>query len=315
MQRSPIHGADIVASRLCLGTAPLGVLVKGQDADRLVARYFEAGGNFVDTAHCYCFWEEAGAGASERELGASLRRLGLLGEAVIASKGCHPGAGDAYPRPERYLSPEVIASDLADSLERLAIDTIDLYYVHRDDSRVPVGEVIDALNEQVRTGRVRALGASNWPTARIEAANTYAAENGLEPFRVSQVQWSLAAPGWSEGPDPTMRTMTPSEAEWHCRTGMPVVAYSATANGYFAGRGHDEGTFASAGNAARFARAGELARAHGCTATQLALSYLLSQDFPVYPCFSTTRMEHLEEILVADSVALSEAEVRYLREG
>lgn len=315
MQRCTIPGTSLDVSRLCLGTAPFGVQAKDGAVDRLVDRYFQAGGNFVDTAHCYCFWEEEGAGASERALGESLRRLGLLSEAVIATKGCHPDAGEAYSRPERYLSPEVIASDVADSLDRLAVDRVDLYYVHRDDSRVPVSEVIDALNEEIRQGRIGVVGASNWPTARIEAANSYAAENGLEPFRVSQIQWSLAAPGWVEGPDPTMRTMTTSEAEWHCRTGLPVVAYSATANGYFAGRGHDDGPFASAENAERSVRAQELARAKGCTPTQLALGYLLSQSFTVYPCFSTTRMEHLEEILASDSVALSEAEVRYLWEG
>jgi aryl-alcohol dehydrogenase-like predicted oxidoreductase len=214
-----------------------------------------------------------------------------------------------------FLSPEVIESDITESLERLGMDVIDLYYLHRDDTRVPVDEIMETLNAEVQKGRIRYLGASNWSVQRIASANAYAKGRGLEPFCCSQVQWSLAEPTWTIDQDPTLRYITQVEATWHQTTGLPVVSYTSTAGGYFAGRGQDEGDFATEENAQRLARAEKLARKKNCTPTQIALAYLINHDFPVYPCFGTTNPDHLEEILGAEPIELDDGEIRYLREG
>jgi aryl-alcohol dehydrogenase-like predicted oxidoreductase len=94
----------------------------------------------------------------------------------------------------------VIASDIDDSLNRLGMDCIPLYYLHRDDGKTPCGEIIGALNRQIGRGRIRYLGASNWSVARIAEANAYAAQHGLQGFVASQIQGSLARPqGESHG--------------------------------------------------------------------------------------------------------------------
>src|SRR5439155_5807796 len=179
---------DLEVSALCFGAGGFGTSVGGAAAERLVADFLAAGGNFFDTAHCYAFWRANGLGASERELGACLRRLGALDTAVIATKGGHPDMGPDYRRPADFLSRGVIAADLDDSLERLGLDCIPLYYLHRDDGLTPVGEIVETLNEEIGRGRVRYLGASNWSVARIAAANAYAAAHGLRGFVASQVQ-------------------------------------------------------------------------------------------------------------------------------
>ena len=119
MQRYAIPNTDTEVSALCLGAGGFGTILRGDAVDRLVADFLVAGGDFFDTAHCYAFWEPEGAGASERELGACLRRLGAWDDVVVATKGGHPDAGERYRRPDAYLAPEVIASDLDDSLDRL----------------------------------------------------------------------------------------------------------------------------------------------------------------------------------------------------
>jgi aryl-alcohol dehydrogenase-like predicted oxidoreductase len=312
MQRYRLPNTHLDVSALCFGTGSLGTSVKDGDADRLVAAFLEAGGNFLDTAHCYAFWKPGGLGASERELGASLRRLGALDRAVIATKGGHPDQGEAYRRPADFLASPVIARDIDESLERLGVETIDLYYLHRDDGQTPVAEIIETLNGEVRRGRLRYLGASNWTVPRLAAANEYAARRGLRGFVASQVQWSLAEPNWRMGPDPSMRHVTEEETTWHATSGLPLIVYSATANGYFADPERAAGSFDNPVNRERLQRARELAARRGCTPTQIALAYLMCQPSLVIPIFATTNPDHLHEILSAVEVRLSLEEVRWL---
>jgi aryl-alcohol dehydrogenase-like predicted oxidoreductase len=283
VQRITIPNTDLSVSPICLGGGEFGNPVPDDRLDRLMAAYLELGGNFVDTAHCYNFWVDGGDGASERTIGRILRDLGRLDDVVVATKGGHPDMGEKYRRPDRFLSPEAIASDVSDSLGRLGVDRIDLYYLHRDDARVPVGEIVDALNEQ--NARVRFFGVSNWSTARIDEANAYANANGRKPIVASQNQWSLATPTWKVTADPTQRYVTDADVAWHAKTGMAAIPYSSTANGFFSGR--DKKAFDTPDNVARRERANEMAWDLGVTPTQVALAYLRAHPFPVIPIVGT----------------------------
>jgi aryl-alcohol dehydrogenase-like predicted oxidoreductase len=315
MKHYPIPHTDLSVSALCYGLGAFGSGVKGAEMERLFATFREAGGSFFDTAHCYAFWKPEGAGCSERALGECLRRFGDREEVVIGTKGGHPDASLDYPRPDHYLAPEVIASDIRDSLDRLGVETIDLYYLHRDDPRVPVEEIIDALNREIQTGRIRYLGASNWPVARIEAANTYAAAKRLQGFVASQPQWSLGEPNWRPGSEPTMRSVTDEDREWYAAHPLAVIPYSSTSNGYFATGGERGGDYQNPKNAARLRRAQQLASEMGRTPNQIALAYLMSQEFLVVPIIGTADREHLRDALGASGIWLSAQQVRWLREG
>lgn len=312
LKRYLVPNTDLRVSALCYGLGSFGSGVKGAEMERLFATFREAGGNFFDTAHCYAFWLPEGAGCSERALGECLRRFGGREEMVIGTKGCHPEVIPGYPRPERYLTPEVIAGDVSDSRERLGVETIDLYYLHRDDPRVPVGEIIDSLNREVAEGLIRYLGASNWPVARMEAANAYAAQHGLRSFVASQPQWSLGEPNWQPGPEPTMRSVAEEDRSWYAAHSLAVIPYSSTSNGYFATageRGHD---YQNPKNAARLQRAQQLAARLGCTPNQIALAYLMHQSFLVIPVLGTTDPEHLQDALGSAEVTLTPEQVCWL---
>ena len=296
-----LSNTDLTVSRLCLGAGAFGTGVKGDNADRLLAAFVEAGGNFFDTAHCYAFWVPGGLGASERELAASLRRIGAWESAVVATKGGHPDGGPDYRRPADFLAESVVNGDIEDSQDRLGAERIDLFYLHRDDGVTPVGDIVEMLNRQIERGRVRALGASNWSVSRMAEANAYAERKGLQGFVVSQVQWSLSMPDWSPTADPTVRSVGSEEIAWHTETGIPIAAYSATGNGFFSKPCKTENPT----NRARWERVLELSAALACTPTQAALAWLLHQKPTVLPVFSTANPDHLAEALAAGSVALN----------
>lgn len=313
MRTTRIAGTGLDVSALCYGLASFGTRVKGDEAYRLYSAFRQAGGNFLDTAHCYAFWMPQGLGASERTLGECMRRAGDAGRIVIATKGGHV-AGAGYPRPEFYLGPEAIASDVRDSLERLGVSTIDVYLLHRDDTRMPVGEIIDLLNEHVSAGRLKYLGASNWAVARIAEANAYAAARGLRGFAISQPQFNLA---YCEAAPTEVSQKAPIDgiSAWHRQSQLPIMAYSPTANGFFATGGAAGAAFDNPVSRQRLARAEQLAQRLGCTPNQVALAYLMHLDFPVVPILGTTKIDHLQDALGAVDVRLSPEEVRWLKEG
>lgn len=312
MKHHRLNGTDLSVSTICLGGAPFSPNVSPDTTHRLYTAFREAGGNFFDSAHCYSFWMNKGLGANERALGECLRASGDRAKVVVSTKGGHPASGDKYPRPDAYLAPEVIARDIGDSLERLGVEQIDLYYLHRDDPRVPVDEIIDMLNGEVAKGRIRYPGASNWTTARIEAANTYAAGRGLQGFVASQPKWCLAHPNPSD--DPTIRFLDQEDEQWHTRHQFPAVPYSPTACGYFASAGKlARCAFDNATSTARLERVTKLASQRKVSPNQIALAWLLSQPFPVIPILGTTKPDHLADALDAVSVELSAEETRWLR--
>lgn len=300
-------------SALCFGTADWGTSTPEDQAERLLTTYMEAGGNFLDTAHVYACWVPNGLGQSERTVGNLLRRLNCRKEIVVATKGGHPDFTPGYSRPADFLSHEVITSDIHESLDRLQVDTIDLYYLHRDDNKTPVGEIIDCLAEHVQAGRIRALGASNWSPVRIAEANSYAQANSKLPFVVSQIQGSLAVPIWQETDDPTVRRLNDESRAFHLQTQMPVVAYSATAGGYFAQTENKPGgNYNTPENQTRREHALSLAKTLNATPTQIALAYLRAQPFPVIPAFSTKHPEHLQEVLGSENIMPTPEQVQYL---
>ncbi len=192
-----LPNTDLRVSNISYGTTGFDGSFPVQSGLDLVKQYLDLGGNFLDTAHCYSFWVRGGLGESERFVGAAIREFGRA-SVVVATKGGHSTVLPDYPRPDDFMSPEVVSRDLAESLDRLGLPQVDIYYLHRDDPRIPVGEVMTSLNDHVMSGQVRYLGASNWSAERYLAANRYATEHGLRPFVILQNQWSLARPTWTD---------------------------------------------------------------------------------------------------------------------
>ena len=313
-----LPGVPITPSRIALGSVYFGSEINREDSFAVMDAFFEAGGNFLDTAHVYAAWLEHGIGASERTIGEWVRARGNRERIVLATKGAHSPIEDQEKGGR--CSKADLEQHLGESLDRLGLECVDLYWLHLDEPTRPVAEIIQSLAEIRSTGRIRSYAASNWSTERIQAANDYARKHGLPPFVASQPWFSLGAvAGGPKADQPTSESEDPLRA-WHVANGLPMIPYSSQANGYFGAenvawaKGGFDGppkraeTFDSPANRRRLLRAIELADSKGCTPNQIALAYLLNQPFPVFPIIGTSNPAHAREALGAVGIVLSEQE-------
>jgi aryl-alcohol dehydrogenase-like predicted oxidoreductase len=314
LRQIQIPHSPLMLSAMALGAGAFGPRMTANATDLLYEEFRGAGGTCFDTAHCYSFWLPGGAGSAERSLGACIRRHADRRNVTIITKGGHPAVPPDYPRPDAYLGPERIAQDIAESLENLGTDTIDVFLLHRDDPRVPVGEIIDMLDVHVAAGRLRAYGASNWSVERLEAANAYTRAHGRSGMVISEPQFSL---GCYNAPrpkgDPAMRYLDDGDLAWHTRSGLPVLCYGPTAHGYFASGGKlGRKAYENATSRGRLVRAQQLAAELGTTPNQIALAYVCAQPFTAIPILGTANTAHLADALAAADVVLTPAQVRWL---
>ncbi len=330
-----IAGIGAPVSRIVMGTDWLGarrfVYIRGRRFSSPFVDRARNTQNFelfdgVVAAGCTAFDTARAYGDSERTLGDWLHARKLRDRVAIITKGAHPG-----PRWQSRLTKRAIADDLGRSLKALRTDYIDLYLLHYDDGATDVGPLVDALNEHVADGRIRALGVSNWPTSRIAAAAAYARSRGQQPFAVSSVQFSLAA--WRNPPWQSALTLSRDEnaadREWYKASEMWLLAYSSLAMGFFSrARAYADGAetvptpvsfgdkvFLDASNLARLQRARELARQRGVTPGQIALAWVLRHHPRVLAIVGARSVTSYVDAASACGLELSEDERRWLSHG
>jgi 1-deoxyxylulose-5-phosphate synthase len=304
-----IAGVVTAPSRIVLGGGSFG---EGRrvDAWRLIDHYVSLGGSLIDTAAVY------GNGASERVLGEWLARSGCRDNVAILTKGGHPSLPDWTGR----LTPDEVEEDLRASLSRLQVDCIDLYMLHRDDERIPADELVDLLARCVDRGMVKTVAVSNWTWQRVEEANRYAAGCGAPSLAANSVHYSLAVPRASVAPGAVSLCGDDAALAWYRRSGVPVLAWSSQAKGFFSGRfaptvhddPHVEKVYYHEDNWRRLDRVTRLAGRFGCTPAQVALAWLLEQPVQVFAVVGTTKVKHLDECLGALDVHLSSPEIEWL---
>lgn len=292
--------AGLTLSPIALGTALFGGRVERNTAFAVLDAYRDRGGNLLDTAAVY--------GPSEATLGEWLASRGARGETVIATKGGHPSLPDFSSR----LTESLVRGDMEASLRALRTDCVDIYYLHRDDERLPVEAIMPMLDRLVREGKTRLLGASNWRAARIREANAFSRTNGLHGFSVSQILWNAASVNRDKLYDKTLVAMDNTEYEGYREMGMPIMAYTSQAGGLFsrlAAGGWESlppDMAATYGNPTTRARAEAILRAAretGYSPTALGLSCLLRDPaVPALPIIGASSVERLEESLTALTV-------------
>lgn len=280
--------------------------------------YLALGGTCIDTARTYCSWLENGEGSSEKTIGRWLEARQNRDKVIIVTKGGHH-SWDSNGEIVSRLNREELEKDLAESLEALRTGYIDVYLLHRDDESVPVEEIMPVLNDFVKSGKVHFIGASNWKTERIEKANRYAVENGLEPFRISQIYYSLAHTSKEAIGDNTIACMDMKSYAWYRKNNFPVMAFSPQAKGFFSKVANGESIthqmesqFVSTANLARLSRVKKMCEQTGQSPAALVLGYLNSQQFPVSSVFSATKLWQLEEDMLAGDTVLDEKQLAFL---
>lgn len=305
MEYISIPGSGKPVSRLIMGSD----FFRGDNDDlvfKIVDDFLAIGGTTIDTAHVYC------RGESERAIGRYIRSRGNRDKLTILTKGAHHDKNG--PR----VNPEAIAADIAVSLERMSIEHIELYALHRDDPNVPVAVIVDALNRHIDAGRIGAIGGSNWSWQRLEEANDYAAKHGLAGFTFSSPNLSLAKPNepfWAG-----CISVDDETAAWHEKSGLPVLSWSSQARGFFTGRFSPEvrdnadmvRVFYSDANWERLRRAESLAGEKGVSTVQIALAYVLNQPFPTCALIGAQSEAELESCRVGSQIRLTAQELAWL---
>jgi aryl-alcohol dehydrogenase-like predicted oxidoreductase len=320
MRYQPLPQTDLTPSALALGTVPFGTSVDAGTAFQFLDAFFEQGGNLIDTAHIYGAWAPGGLGLSEGVIGQWLNERHVRDQVIISSKGAHPLLSSMdVPR----LSPLEIVADIEESLRCLQTETIDLYWLHRDDLSLPVAVPLDTLQEQVRKGTIRYFGCSNWRLLRIEEAWSYATDHGIAGFVGNQLMWSYAVPNVDGLEDQSMVAMDAPTYDFHRSTSLPIMAYSSQAHGYFSKASanpadipeHLQKVYGSAENTRRLHRLQAVAEELSLPLSVVALAYLSSQPIPTYPIFGCASLHQLRENMEAGDVLLSAETLQYLETG
>jgi len=313
MEYTTLGDTGMEVSRICLGCMSIGSsdwrdwVLDEEAGVELVDRAIELGINFFDTANMYS------DGESERVLGTALE--GRREEQVVATKGYFrmdendPNSGG--------LSRKAIEQELSNSLERLGMDTVDLYQIHRWDDDTPIETTLRALDDAVRRGKVRYLGASSmWVHQFADALHT-SDRLGLDRFATMQNHYNLA---YRE----EEREMLP-----FCQQeGVGVIPWSPMARGYLTRPDEDidattrgateeylyEHPYREGGGREINERVGQLAEERGVKMAQIALSWVLHKDWVDAPIVGTSSVEHLEDAVEALEIDLSDSDVEYLEE-
>jgi len=315
MRYGVIPGIDKPLSRIVQGT----IMVSSKEADKGFALLDSAlahGCTTFDTAHVY------GTGDNERTVGRWVNERGNRDQVVIIGKGAH------HNTDRKRVTPFDITADIHDSLARFRFDYIDLYLLHRDDQSVPVGPIVETLNEHLASGRIHAFGGSNWTPERIAEANGYANEHGLKPFVASSPNFSLAEQ--IEEPWPGCVTISgpagASARAWYAREQMPLFTWSSLAGGFFSGRFNRDNldtfdsyfdtlcvrSYGSEDNFKRLDRVKQLAAERGVSIAQIAVAYVLSQPLDIFALVAPANDAEVAANVAAVDLPLSAHELAWL---
>ena len=313
MEYTTLGDTGVEVSRLCLGCMSFGDpdwrdwVLEEEDALPIIERALDLGINFFDTANMYS------KGESERVLGSAL--AGRREESVVATKLFFQMDDDN--RFSRGLSRKAIEQELDASLDRLGMETVDLLQPHRWDYKTPIDETLQALDDAVRRGGTRYIGASSMWTHQFAEALATSDRLGLERFATMQNHYNLA---YRE----EEREMLP-----YCqKQGIGVIPWSPMARGFLT-RPHEavdttargdteerlyEHPYMAGGGLEVNERVEELAAEYDATMAQIALAWVLDKEWVTAPIVGTTSVEHLEQAVEALDIDLAESDVAYLEE-
>lgn len=307
-------GMDV--SKICMGCMSFGAASSGfhgwtldeEESRKIIKRSLELGINFYDTANCYSY------GSSEEILGRALKDYAKRDEVVVATKvfiKMKDGPNG------QGLSRKAIMQEIDNSLTRLGMDYIDLYIIHRWDYNTPIEETMSALNDVVKAGKARYIGASAMFAWQFQKALYTSEKNGWEKFISMQNHYNLM---YREEEREMMQLLADQK--------IASTPYSPLASGRLS-RGAGADTMRAGNDPVQnqkygsteaedqviINRVAEIAEKRGITRTQVALAWLLHKPQVVSPIIGATKMAHLEDSVGAVGVSLSKEEMTYLEEA
>ncbi len=312
MERIKVGSLEI--NNFVLGAGRLGDIKYKEECFKILDRYLDLCYNTLDVARAY------ENGLCEEFLGEYLKKR-KREDIILISKGGFPLSRQEMHKTR--LSKEELQKDIDASLKALNTDYLDIYFLHRDDCLKKPEELLENINEFVKQGKVREIGASNWTAGRIEQANEYAKKHNLKPFTVSQINYSYALTTPALTGDITHITMNDIEYMWYKETQFPIIAYSVQAKGFFSKQISKEELKQSGKlsylplkeNFRRFERINKLSGEKNIPIPALLLSYVLSKDINTAVIGGFSKVEQLNESLIGIDLRLTDKEIEFLDKG
>lgn len=319
MEYTRLGNTGTQVSRIALGCMSFGDSTRGstgngwalnpEDSKAIIRHAIELGINFFDTANTYS------AGTSEEYTGKALRELLPRDEYVISTKVYYPV--DTEGVNHKGLSRKNILSEIDRSLQRLGLDYVDLYQIHRWDYNTPIEETMEALNDVIKSGKARYIGASSMYAWQFSKAQHIAEQHGWAKFVTMQNLYNLI---YRE----EEREMVPLCIDQN----VGMIPWSPLAKGRLAkvpGVPHSKrfeaetigNTFfpmSAESDRTIITRVQEIAEKHGCQMSQVALAWHLSKPYVTAPIIGATKPDYLDAAVGALNLTLTADEISYLEQ-
>ena len=303
MDKRRIGCSDLHVAPFCLGGNVFGWTADEATSFAILDRFAEAGFDFIDTADVYSRWAPGHSGGeSEAVIGRWLAdRPGAREKIVLATK-----VGMDLGEAGKGLSARHVERACEASLRRLKTDRIDLYQSHLDDGEVPLEETLRAHERLIASGKVRAIGASNYSAARLAEALAVSASTGSARYECLQPDYSLAERGYEAELEPLCRAER-----------IGVIGYFSLAAGFLTGKYRSAGSAAGRARENRVAKylgprgfalldaLDDAARDHDASPAQVALAWIMARPGITAPIASATSTAQLDELLGAARLTLS----------
>ena len=302
MQKRKLGRSGLEIAPLVFGGNVFGWTVDEKGSFTLLDAFLDAGFDCVDTADVYSRWKPGNTGGeSEVIIGNWFAARGNRSKVILASK-----CGNEMAPDKKGLSKAYILRAVEDSLKRLKTDYIDLYQSHRDDPNTPLDETMEAHATLIKSGKVRAIGASNYSADRLKAALAASAKAGIPRYETLQPNYSLCERADFEG---DVQNLCVAQ-------GITVIPYYSLASGFLTGKYRSE---ADVGDKARGAGVKKYLNPKGfgilkalddvaartkATQAQVALAWLLAQPAIAAPIASATSTTQLADILASTQLNL-----------
>jgi aryl-alcohol dehydrogenase-like predicted oxidoreductase len=302
IERRRLGNSGLEIAPLLFGGNVFGWTVDEAGASGLLDRFVDAGFNMVDTADVYSNWIPGNhGGESETIIGKWLKKSGKREKVLIGTKaGLEMGPG------KKGLSKKYILSEVEESLARLQTDYIDLYQSHVEDPETPQEETLEAYAKLMKSGKVRAIGASNFKAPTLRQALEISRKRGLPRYESLQPHYNLYHREEFEG-----------ELERVCvESRLGVIPYFSLASGFLTGKYRSEKDLQGRSRGSRvqkfmnprgfriLAALDEIANEHKATPAQIALAWLMAKPSVTAPIASATNVEQLEELIGAARISL-----------
>ena len=311
MTKKALGGSGISVAPLALGGNVFGWTIDEQVSFKVLDAFVDFGFNLIDTANTYSVWVPGNKGGeSETIIGNWLKSSGKRDQIVLATKvGMQMGDG------MKGLKREYILQSLDASLKRLQTDHVDLYQSHQDDATTPLEETLSAYDTLIKSGKVRAIGASNYDAPRLAESLKVSAENHLPAYVCLQPEYNLYdRKGYEEALEPLC-----------LEKGLGVISYFSLASGFLTGKYRSQ---ADLGQSVRgesigkkylnergkkiLAALDEVAKAHQTVPAVIALAWLIQRKSVTAPIASATSVRQLSELVKSAEIRLSAEQVNRL---